>query len=98
MQDKIKENQQNFSSMIPELAHMAADLVRDLDPQVLTSRARSCRRCACIACCVSTKCWQIVWWLPSTTLLCDALLAHLKACAKCAVHTDNFPTSDVVGL
>ena len=34
MQDKIKDNQQNLATIIPELASMAAELVRDLDPQV----------------------------------------------------------------
>jgi hypothetical protein len=34
VQDKIKDNQQNLSVLIPDLASMAAELVRDLDPQV----------------------------------------------------------------
>lgn len=34
MQDKIKDNQHDLSTMIPALAAMAAELVRDLDPQV----------------------------------------------------------------
>jgi hypothetical protein len=33
MQDKIKDNQQNLATIIPDLASMAAELVRDLDPQ-----------------------------------------------------------------
>lgn len=33
MQDKIKDNQQDLSVIIPDLASMAAELVRDLDPQ-----------------------------------------------------------------
>lgn len=34
LQDKIKDNQQDLSVIIPDLASMAAELVRDLDPQV----------------------------------------------------------------
>ena len=34
LQDKIKDNQHDLSTMIPALAAMAAELVRDLDPQV----------------------------------------------------------------
>lgn len=33
LQDKIKDNQHDLSTMIPALAAMAAELVRDLDPQ-----------------------------------------------------------------
>jgi hypothetical protein len=34
LQDKIKDNQQDLSTMVPDLAVMASELVRDLDPQV----------------------------------------------------------------
>lgn len=34
LQDKIKDNQQDLSTIVPDLAMMASDLVRDLDPQV----------------------------------------------------------------